>query len=479
MPRRDAGLRQRRHGGERECRLGDVVLRLGLDARREFRTLRSGGMRPDQHAVAAGAPRQLHHQLIEIIQHIGAVLVTLAQEGRHVLQQRLFAQVEADHLRHEGIDRLVVRNPRPRRIGQRHVPRAIGGEDAGHAQHALGLEDARVQVVVIHAAIQHVHTLRPGGGAHEDDVVLHEQVGAFHHLHAHLIGQEAVLVIGAVEMPGRQDGDAGRALAIRGGGFLQRLQQLFRIMPNRREPMVGTERREQPQHRLPVFQHVGDAGGRAAIILQHVEIVGAGAHQVDAGDVGEDAGRRPEALHRAAIGLVVGDQRGRHAPGAHDLLPGIDIADEGVQRLHALRQAARQAVPFAFRQDARDDVEGDQPFRIAALAIDGEGDADAAEQRLRLRALGRQRGQTVAFDPGGDALIGRPDAARGVHLVEGTEGVARLGHVGCPAPLLSIPCRGNARSRKGEGRAVQRNPFDRVPNCWAGDARPAGRLSPR
>src|SRR3546814_20245437 len=35
-------------------------------------------------------------------------------------------------------------------------------------------------------------------------------------------------------------------------------------------------------------------------------------------------------------------------------------------------------------EDARQQVEGDQPFRIAALAINGEGDADAPEDRLRL-----------------------------------------------------------------------------------------------
>jgi hypothetical protein len=45
---------------------------------------------------------------------------------------------------------------------------------------------------------------------------------------------------------------------------------------------------------------------------------------------------------------------------------------------------ARQLRPFAGRDDARHDVEGDQPFVRLGLAIDVEGDAGAAEEGLGL-----------------------------------------------------------------------------------------------
>src|SRR3546814_6971657 len=62
----------------------------------------------------------------------------------------------------------------------------------------------------------------------------------------------------------------------------------------------------------------------------------------------------------------------------------IDVVQEGVERTRPLADALVQHAPFLAGEDARQQVEGDQPFRIAALAINGEGDADAPEDRLRL-----------------------------------------------------------------------------------------------
>src|SRR5690606_40723017 len=45
-----------------------------------------------------------------------------------------------------------------------------------------------------------------------------------------------------------------------------------------------------------------------------------------------------------------------------------------------------RSAPFVGREDARNDVEGDEPLLRRLLAVDGEGDAYAAEQKLRLLA---------------------------------------------------------------------------------------------
>ena len=81
-------------------------------------------------------------------------------------------------------------------------------------------------------------------------------------------------------------------------------------------------------------------------------------------------------------------------------------------------QAALRAAPLARREDARDDVEGDEPLGTAALGVDREGDADAAEQQLRLAALlGRRSAGVRRASPGAPGSAGAPTAGR-VHLVE-------------------------------------------------------------
>ena len=69
----------------------------------------------------------------------------------------------------------------------------------------------------------------------------------------------------------------------------------------------------------------------------------------------------------------------------------IDVMQEGVERAHALLDADGEPAPFGGGEDARDDIEGDQPFGGLFLAIDREGDAEPAEDAsasfwLRIRS---------------------------------------------------------------------------------------------
>ena len=87
-------------------------------------------------------------------------------------------------------------------------------------------------------------------------------------------------------------------------------------------------------------------------------------------------------------------------PGLEDLLLVIDVVQEQVQRVHALAQPAFEQLPFGRRDDARHDVERDQPLGAAVLAVDGEGDADAVEGALGLVALLRDaRGGVFSSQP--------------------------------------------------------------------------------
>ena len=256
--------------------------------------------------------------------------------------------------------------------------------------------------------------------AHVDDLVLDEEVAAFDQLDAHLVGEEGVLVIGGVVDAGREQHDGRIARGRRRRDRFQRREQLVRIVLDRRDAVAREQFREQPHHDLAVLQHVGDAGGRARIVLEHVERLGVDAHDVDAGDVRVDVVRHLLSAHLRAERRIAEHQVVGHDAGAQDLARAVDVLDESVERLDALRQALFQQPPFGRRHDARDDVEGDQPLLRVGLAIDREGDADAAEDQLGLAPpvvehVGRHLGE-----PARQLAIGRAHAAVvSLHLVEG------------------------------------------------------------
>ncbi len=101
----------------------------------------------------------------------------------------------------------------------------------------------------------------------------------------------------------------------------------------------------------------------------------------------------------------------------------VDVVDEGVERAHALLQAAFEADPFFQGQDAGHDVEGDEALGALLLAVDGEGDADAVEQGIGLGAFLRQALGGLVGEPLGVAQVVRPRGAVGlVHFVVGFAG---------------------------------------------------------
>ncbi len=214
---------------------------------------------------------------------------------------------------------------------------------------------------------------------------------------------------GGIVDAGRQHRDIRRALAGRRRDGLQRAQQHLRILPDRRHAVAGKKLREEVHHRLAVLQHVGDAGGRAQIVLQHVELVLADPHDVDADDVAVDVERRVVADHLRQEGIVAEDQVGGDAAGADDLLAMVDVVEEGVERPHPLLDAALQVAPFMRGNDARHEIEGDQPLQRVLAAVDGKGDAEPAEENLRLLLLALEAVTRVLVQPFGHVPIGRPD----------------------------------------------------------------------
>ena len=77
-------------------------------------------------------------------------------EGRDLAELRVFAEVVADQIRQEGVDGLVVRDARARRVGDRDVAFAVDVDEARHAELAVAAEGERVEEAVVDAAVDHV-----------------------------------------------------------------------------------------------------------------------------------------------------------------------------------------------------------------------------------------------------------------------------------------------------------------------------------
>ena len=168
--------------------LGDVQARLRLDHPRLLLTLGRARLRADEHALAARLRRRLDDHLAQAGEDVLALGLVRQQVGRHVVEDRLLAEVEADHLRHVVIDRLVVGDAGADRVGDRDGPGAVGAHQPGDAEQRVGPELERVDEVVVEPAIDRVHALEARGGAHVADGVAHDEIARLDELDPHLAG---------------------------------------------------------------------------------------------------------------------------------------------------------------------------------------------------------------------------------------------------------------------------------------------------
>ncbi len=280
----------------------------------------------------------------------------------------------------------------------------------------------RVEEVVVDAAIDDVDALRALRGPHVDEAAAHEQVLAFDQLDAHLLREERMLEVRAVVRARSQHhdhrcGDAG------GCDAREVFEQPVRVVLDGRDAVEGEQFGKQPHHHLAVFEHVGDARRHAQVVFEDVELALARAHDVDAGDVRVDAAGHVESLHFGAVLVIAEDLFGTQHACAQDVLAVVDVRDERVERLHALAQSRRELAPFVGREDARHDVERNQPLVAVLLAVHRERDADPVKEAVGFSALLAQRVLGFADQPVGVDRIGQAHLpVGGVHLVERRDG---------------------------------------------------------
>jgi hypothetical protein len=274
------------------------------------------------------------------------------------------------------------------------VPGALASAEGG-----IRAESQRVKEGVVDAAVENVDLLVAFGGAHRDVAVDHAQILPLDQFHAHLVSQEGMLEIGRIIEPRCQHRHGGRTRDARRLHCRQRLAQELRIVLDRQDIDFLEQLREELHHGLAVLQHVGHARGRAGIVLQNVELVLAGPHDVDADNVRIDAGGRANPDHLGQESLVLRNELLRNSSCAENFLAVVDVVEKGVERLHPLFDALREAAPFRAGDDPRHDVEGDKPLGRLLLAIDGKGDAGLAEDAFGVAHLLGQSRRVLGVQP--------------------------------------------------------------------------------
>ncbi len=101
---------------------------------------------------------------------------------------------------------------------------------------------------------------------------------------------------------------------------------------------------------------------------------------------------------RPVVG-VAQDQLRRNDPLLEDRALAVHVLEEQVQRLDPLGQARLELAPFGARDQARHDVERDQALGRVLVAVDAEGDADAAEHVFGLGAAGGEQVRRRLLEP--------------------------------------------------------------------------------
>src|SRR5579871_3212411 len=85
--------------GEVERGLRDVIARIGLDLASELFTLLCGGVRTDEHAVAAALAHGFYNELVEIGECVASFILLSHEKGLDVGQNRILIEVVANDAR--------------------------------------------------------------------------------------------------------------------------------------------------------------------------------------------------------------------------------------------------------------------------------------------------------------------------------------------------------------------------------------------
>ncbi len=185
----------------------------------------------------------------------------------------------------------------------------------------------RIEEVIVDPAINHIDRLQAFGRPHVDLAVLRDEIAPFHDLDPHRAREKRVLEVSRVVSPGREQHDRRFGLPVR-GDVTQDVEQFLAVIFHRPHAVLREQSGKDALHRLAIFQHVGNAGRTARIVLQHEIIAVPIAHQIRAADVNVNIPRHIEVHElRPEMGRLPDDVF-RNDAVAQDALPVIDVVQE-------------------------------------------------------------------------------------------------------------------------------------------------------
>ena len=138
---------------------------------------------------------------------------------------------------------------------------------------------------------------------------------------------------------------------------------------------MAEQTRESALHRLPVLDHVGDAGRAARVIFQHQISAILVADEIGAANVNVNIARHIEVHELGPEMRRLPDDLFRNDAVAQNVLRVIDVVQKQIQRRDSLDEAALDQVPFFRGNDARDEIEWENALRPLVVVVDRKSDA--------------------------------------------------------------------------------------------------------
>ncbi len=140
-----------------------------------------------------------------------------------------------------------------------------------------------------------------------------------------------------------------------------------------------------------VLDHVGDAGGRAQVVLEDAEGALVIADQIDARDVDADPARGAHAAEAGEVELGAEHEVAQHGVAREDPLLAVHVVEEEAERAQALLEPALEVREGGGGDHAGHEAEGEDLLRPAVVRVDREGHPLVEERELGERLGARER----------------------------------------------------------------------------------------
>src|SRR5687768_7548097 len=222
---------------------------------------------------------------------------------------------------------------------------------------------------------------------------------------------------------GRQQHHRGR-LRDRRRHFAQNAEEILRVALYWPDRVVAEDLRPHTLEYAPVLDHIRDTRWNTKIVLEHIELAAMVTHEIASDDMRVHAERRLDRTHFATVAVGAEDELGRDETATEDLSVVVDVAEEEVQRAHALLESALDALPLLRQDDPRDEIERHDLLGAARVLIHGERDAARLEAEVRGALSARDLVRGKGFEPPRQRGVVRAhDARRREHLVPELGGI--------------------------------------------------------